>query len=100
MEESALLLTSDVISDPVSYHQLSWDQLGAVFIPRHYRVQIAGVGVISSLVRTVQLLGGDAAVLQVLRVPAGLCFSVSETPTPPPYLPPPKVFRVAQILEA
>ena len=43
-----------------------------MFIPRHYRVQIARVGVISPLVRTVELLGGDAAVLEVLRVSARL----------------------------
>ena len=43
-----------------------------MFKPRHYRVQIAGVGVISPLVGTVELLRGHAAVLKVLRVPAGL----------------------------
>ena len=41
-------------------------------IPRDYRVQVAGVSVVGPLVGTVELLRGHAAVLQVLRVSAGL----------------------------
>ena len=75
LEESALLLTGDIIRHPARYQSYQSDHISIsvpVFLPRDYRVQVAGVGVICPLVGTVELLRGDAAVLQVLRVPAGL----------------------------
>ena len=72
MEESALLLTGDIVRHPARVISYIISQIRLDIIPRDYGVQVAGVGVVSPLVGTVELLRGDAAVLQVLAVPAGL----------------------------
>ena len=51
---------------------LSGEVIETLVIPGDNRVEVARVGVVSPLVGTVELLRGDAAVLQVLAVPAGL----------------------------
>ena len=51
---------------------LSGEVIETLLIPGDNRVEVARVGVVSPLVGTVELLGGNAAVLQVLAVPAHL----------------------------